>query len=293
MKKEQIKGSLLLFLAAIIWGVAFVAQSVGMDYVGPFTFNCVRTLIGGIVLIPCIAILNRGKVKKKTDFTEKKRLLLGGICCGVALTTGSTLQQFGIMYTTVGKAGFITAFYIIIVPILGLFLGKKCGVSVWISVVIALAGLYFLCITDGFSIGKGDIYVFLGAIAFSIHILVIDHFTQFNDGVKMSCIQFFVCGILCFVPMMLFEQPEISMILLAWKPILYAGVMSCGVAYTLQIVGQKNMNPTVASLILSLESVTSVIAGFLVLHQNLSHRELIGCGLMFVAIVLAQLPQKF
>lgn len=292
MKKEQIKGSLLLFLAAIIWGVAFVAQSVGMDYVGPFTFNCVRTLIGGLVLIPCIVFLNRGKVKKKTDFTEKKRLLLGGICCGVALTTGSTLQQFGIMYTTVGKAGFITAFYIIIVPILGLFLGKKCGLSVWISVVIALAGLYFLCITDGFSIGKGDIYVFLGAIAFSIHILVIDHFTQFNDGVKMSCIQFFVCGILCFVPMMLFEHPEISMILLAWKPILYAGVMSCGVAYTLQIVGQKNMNPTVASLILSLESVTSVIAGFLVLHQNLSHRELIGCGLMFVAIVLAQLPQK-
>lgn len=292
MKKEQIKGSLLLFLAAIIWGVAFVAQSVGMDYVGPFTFNCVRTLIGGIVLIPCIVFLNRGKVKKKTNFTEKKRLLLGGICCGIALATGSTLQQFGIMYTTVGKAGFITAFYIIIVPILGLFLGKKCGLSVWISVVIALAGLYFLCITDGFSIGKGDIYVFLGAIAFSIHILVIDYFTQFNDGVKMSCIQFFVCGILCFVPMMLFEHPEISMILLAWKPILYAGVMSCGVAYTLQIVGQKNMNPTVASLILSLESVTSVIAGFLVLHQNLSHRELIGCGLMFIAIVLAQLPQK-
>ena len=292
MKKEQIKGSLSLFLAAIIWGVAFVAQSVGMDYVGPFTFNCVRTLIGGIVLIPCIVFLNRGKVKKKTNFTEKKRLLLGGICCGVALATGSTLQQFGIMYTTVGKAGFITAFYIIIVPILGLFLGKKCGLSVWISVVIALAGLYFLCIMDGFSIGKGDIYVFLGAIAFSIHILVIDHFTQFNDGVKMSCIQFFVCGILCFVPMMLFEHPEISVILLAWKPILYAGVMSCGVAYTLQIVGQKNMNPTVASLILSLESVTSVIAGFLVLHQNLSHRELIGCGLMFIAIVLAQLPQK-
>ena len=160
MKKEQIKGSLSLFLAAIIWGAAFVAQSVGMDYVGPFTFNCVRTLIGGIVLIPCIAFLNRGKVRKKTYFTEKKRLLLGGICCGVALATGSTLQQFGIMYTTVGKAGFITAFYIIIVPILGLFLGKKCGLSVWISVVIALAGLYFLCITDGFSIGKGDIYVF-------------------------------------------------------------------------------------------------------------------------------------
>lgn len=292
MKKEQIRGSLLLLVAAIIWGSAFVSQSVGMEYVGPFTFNCVRSLIGGIVLIPCIAILNQGKSKKKMILSEKKRLLLGGACCGIALTTGSTLQQFGIMYTTVGKAGFITAFYIIIVPILGIFLGKKCGMSVWISVVIALAGLYFLCITDGFSIGKGDIYVFLCAIAFSVHILVIDYFTQFNDGVKLSCIQFFVCGIICFVPMVLFEHPEIGMILLAWKPILYAGVMSCGVAYTLQIVGQKHMNPTVASLILSLESVTSVIAGFLVLHQNLSQRELIGCGLMFVAIVLAQLPEK-
>lgn len=292
MKREQVRGSLLLLLAAIIWGSAFVSQSVGMEYVGPFTFNCVRSLIGGIVLIPCIAFLNRGKSKKKMTASEKKRLLLGGICCGIALTTGSTLQQFGIMYTTVGKAGFITAFYIIIVPILGMLLGKKCGMSVWISVVIALAGLYFLCITDGFSIGKGDIYVFLCALAFSVHILVIDYFTQFNDGVKMSCIQFFVCGIICFVPMMLFEHPEIGTILLAWKPILYAGVMSCGVAYTLQIVGQKHMNPTVASLILSLESVTSVIAGFFVLHQNLSQRELIGCVLMFIAIILAQLPQK-
>ena len=222
--------------------------------------------------------------------SEKKRLMIGGICCGIALAIGSTLQQFGIMYTTVGKAGFITAFYIIIVPILGLLLGKKCGLSVWISVMIALIGLYFLCITDGFSIGKGDSYVFLGALAFAIHILVIDYFTQFNDGVKMSCIQFFSCGIICFILMILFEHPEISTILLAWKPILYAGVLSCGVGYTLQMVGQKNMNPTVASLILSLESVISVIAGFLVLHQNLSQRELIGCTLMFIAIILAQLP---
>ena len=292
MKKEQIKGSLLLFLAAIIWGIAFVAQSVGMDYVGPFTFNCVRTLIGGIVLIPCIAFLNRGKVKKKTNFTEKKRLLLGGICCGIALATGSTLQQFGIMYTTVGKAGFITAFYIIIVPILGLFLGKKCGLSVWISVVIALAGLYFLCITDGFSIGKGDIYVFLGAIAFSIHILVIDYFTQFNDGVKMSCIQFFVCGAVSGAAMLLFEEPSVSALLSAWQPVLYAGVLSSGAGYTLQIIGQKGMNPTVASLILSLESVVSVLAGLLLLGETLSGREVLGCVLMSAAIVLAQLPQK-
>lgn len=291
MRQMKTKNALVLFLTAFIWGTAFVAQSLGMDNMEPFAFNGIRSIIGGIALLPCIFILDKLGMGKENKGTRKD-LILGGICCGVLLFAASSLQQHGIRYTTAGKAGFITAFYIIIVPILGLFLGKKCGLSVWISVVIALAGLYFLCITDGFSIGKGDIYVFLGAIAFSIHILVIDYFTQFNDGVKMSCIQFFVCGILCFVPMMLFEHPEISMILLAWKPILYAGVMSCGVAYTLQIVGQKNMNPTVASLILSLESVTSVIAGFLVLHQNLSHRELIGCGLMFIAIVLAQLPQK-
>ena len=290
------KNAMLLILTAFIWGTAFVAQSSGMDFMEPFTFNGIRNLIGAASLLPCIVLFKKMNEKNGNVAAvpgTKKDLIIGGVACGILLFTASSLQQIGLVYTTAGKAGFITAFYIIIVPILGLFLGKKCGLSVWISVVIALAGLYFLCITDGFSIGKGDIYVFLGAIAFSIHILVIDYFTQFNDGVKMSCIQFFVCGILCFVPMMLFEHPEISMILLAWKPILYAGVMSCGVAYTLQIVGQKNMNPTVASLILSLESVTSVIAGFLVLHQNLSHRELIGCGLMFIAIVLAQLPQKF
>ena len=292
MKKEQIKGSLLLFLAAIIWGVAFVAQSVGMDYVGPFTFNCVRTLIGGLVLIPCIAFLNRGKVKKKTDFTEKKRLLLGGICCGVALTTGSTLQQFGIMYTTVGKAGFITTFYIIIVPIIGLFFKKRCGLNVWAGVVLALAGLYFLCITEGFSIGYGDTMVFLCALAFSIHILVIDHFTELVDGVKMSCIQFFVAAIVSGVGMLVMEQPDIHNILAAWLPILYAGALSSGVGYTLQIIGQKGMNPTIASLILSLESVISVLAGMVILDEQLSSREILGCVLMFIAIVLAQLPEK-
>ena len=296
MNKFVLRQSLLLLLTATIWGVAFVAQSVGMDYVGPFTFNVMRSIIGGVVLLPCIALLRKinGKgnteAAKKMDGKERKTLFIGGIACGVLLCIASNLQQFGIMYTSVGKAGFITAFYIIIVPILGLLLGKKCGLSVWISVMIALIGLYFLCITDGFSIGKGDSYVFLGALAFAIHILVIDYFTQFNDGVKMSCIQFFSCGIICFIPMILFEHPEISTILLAWKPILYAGVLSCGVGYTLQMVGQKNMNPTVASLILSLESVISVIAGFLVLHQNLSQRELIGCALMFIAIILAQLP---
>ena len=191
-----------------------------------------------------------------------------------------------------GKAGFITAFYIVIVPIIGIFFGKKCGISVWIGVLLALAGLYFLCINEELTIGRGDVLVFFGALLFAVHIMVIDHFSPLVDGVTMSCIQFFVSGIICAVPMFLFEKPQLGQLLAAWQPILYAGVLSCGVAYTLQIIGQKGMNPTVASLILSLESVISVLAGMVILHQNLSSREVLGCVLMFAAILLAQLPQK-
>lgn len=294
MNKLQVRNSLLLFLTAFIWGVSFVAQSVGMDYVGPLTFNSVRSLIGGVVLIPCIWILQRIVPEKERQKKpeDKKSLITGGILCGVFLCLASNFQQMGIAHTSVGKAGFITAFYIIIVPILGLFLKKKCAPLVWAGVVLALAGLYFLCMTGGLSIGKGDALVFVGALLFSIHILVIDHFTVLADGVKMSCIQFFVSGTLSGIAMFLFEEPKIAGILAAWQPILYAGVLSCGVAYTLQIVGQRGMNPTVASLILSLESVISVLAGMILLSQHLSRRELTGCILMFAAIILAQLPQK-
>lgn len=297
MHSRQIRNSLILLLTAVIWGTAFVAQSVGMDYVGPFTFTCVRSLIGGVVLIPCIALLNRlggqpqVRAEKGKD-KENKKLVLGGICCGLALCTASCFQQFGILYTSVGKAGFITAFYIIIVPILGLFFGKKCGPLVWIGVVLALGGLYFLCMTESLYLGRGDALVFICACLFSVHILVIDYFTRYVDGVKMSCIQFFVCGILSGAAMLVFEKPELGQLLEAWKPILYAGVLSSGAGYTLQIVGQKDMNPTVASLILSLESVVSVLAGLLLLNQRLTSRELAGCVLMFTAIILAQLPQK-
>ncbi len=293
MSKQKIRNSLLLFLTALIWGFAFVAQSAGMEYVGPFTFNCIRSLIGGIFLIPCIGVLKKINPEPENAVAKDRRqLLLGGVCCGVAICVASSLQQFGIQYTTVGKAGFITAFYIIIVPLLGLFFKKRCGIFVWIGVILALAGLYFLCITEGFSIQKGDFLVFLCAIAFAVHILIIDYFTVRVDGVKMSCIQFLVCGLICAVPMLLFEHPDIRQILAAWQPILYAGVMSCGIAYTLQIVGQKGMNPTVASMILSLESVVSVLAGLALLGQTLSTREMIGCALMFAAIILAQLPER-
>ncbi len=298
MKTQQtsLGNSLLLLLTAAIWGVAFVAQSVGMDYVGPFTFNAVRCIIGAIVLLPVIWFFNRKKQPKESSEqdqkTDRKTLLLGGISCGIALCLASNFQQLGIQYTTVGKAGFITACYIVIVPILGIFLKKKCSPFVWVAVGMALIGLYLLCITDGFSIGKGDLLVLICAFLFSFHILIIDYFSPKADGVKMSCIQFLVCGILSGIPALLLENPQISSILAAWMPVLYAGIFSCGVAYTLQIIGQKNMNPTIASLILSLESCISVLAGWIILGQSLSTREILGCVIMFCAIILAQLPQK-
>lgn len=297
MKKQvSLKNPLLLLLTATIWGVAFVAQSVGGDQVGDFTFNFVRNIIGCIVLLPVICFLGRrtDKAVKSSDENpqERKTLLLGGLICGIFLCLASNFQQVGIRYTSVGKAGFITACYIVIVPILGLFLKKKCSPFIWVAVVMALIGLYLLCIKDGFSIGKGDILVFICAILFSLQILAVDHFSPKVNGVKLSCLQFLVCGILSAIPAFLFESPNVQIMLLAWKPILYAGVLSCGVAYTLQIIAQKGMNPTVASLIMSLESCISVLAGWLILKQNLSSRELIGCVIMFAAIVLAQMPEK-
>ncbi len=294
MKKQAISAAELL-LTAFIWGVAFVAQSVGMDYIGPFTFNCVRSIIGGLVLIPLVVILGKKNRADKTmeEAKEyKKNTVIGGICCGICLCVASCFQQFGIMHTTVGKAGFITALYIIIVPILGIFMKKKVAPIVWGSSVIAIVGFYLLSISGQVSINKGDILVLICAVLFSLHILVIDYFSPRGEGVTISCIQFFTSGILCGIMMFLFENPQIGEILAAYLPILYAGVMSCGVAYTLQIVGQKNMDPTVASLILSLESVFSALAGWLILGQGLSTKELIGCGLVFVAVLLAQMPEK-
>lgn len=302
-----------MLLTASIWGVAFVAQSVGMDYVGPLTFNCVRSLLGGAVLIPCIWFLNWFQDKKEGGAPTPKgegkkenqrKLIVGGVLCGIFLCLATNFQQMGIAYTTVGKAGFITAFYIVIVPILGMLFHRKCGPFVWLGVFLALSGLYFLCmggegaqmagegVFPGIPIGKGDFLVFIGALLFSVHIMVIDYFTERVDGVKMSCIQFWVCGALSGAAMFLVEEPHLTDILLAWQPILYAGVLSCGVAYTLQIVAQRGMNPTVASLILSLESVISVLAGMLLLGQRMAAREALGCVLMFAAIILAQLPER-
>ena len=295
---NKTKNTFLLLLTAFIWGVAFVAQSVGMDYVGPLTFNASRFIIGAIFLIPCIAFLDKLKEKENQAACKnipaapqnKKVLITGGICCGIAIAAASTLQQYGIAYTTVGKAGFITALYIVIVPILGIFLKRKPRLIIWFSVLLALVGLYFLCMTDSLSFSKGDTLVLLCAFVFSLHIMIIDHFSPMVDGVRMSCIQFAVAGILCGIPALIFEHPTFSSLIAAWAPILYAGILSCGVAYTLQIVAQKNYDPTVASLLLSLESVFSVLAGWVILHQALSPREIFGCVLVFIAIILVQLP---
>lgn len=294
MNKFILRQSLLLFLTAVIWGVAFVAQSAGMDYVGPFTYNGVRCILGGMVLLPCIALLDRVRGEQESKNMEHggRKLLAGGLCCGVLLFAASSFQQVGIQYTTVGKAGFITALYILIVPILGIFIHKKAGFKVWIGVAFAVCGLYLLCMKGGFQLEKGDALILICAVIFSLHILVIDYFSPQVDGVRMACIQFWICGVLSMILCFVLEKPDIRDILAAWKPICYGGFMSCGVAYTLQIVGQRGMNPTVASLILSLESVVSVIAGFLILHQTMSRRELLGCCLMVVAIVLAQLPDR-
>ena len=289
---DRMKNNILLVLTALIWGCAFVAQSVGMDYVGPFTFNMARFLIGAIVLLPVIWFMDRQRKTGAEKGAGQKTLIIGGICCGIALAVASTLQQWGILFTTVGKAGFITAMYIVIVPLLGIFIGKKVRPLIIGCVAIAVVGFYFLCMTESLCLGLGDFLVLLCAIAFSIHILVIDHFSPKVDGVKMSAIQFLTAAIISAVPTLLWEQPVFTEILQAWQPVLYAGVMSCGVAYTLQIIAQKNADPTVASLLLSLESVFSVLAGWVLLGQELSLKELFGCVLIFCAIILAQLPEK-
>lgn len=314
MNKTVFRHSLLLILAATIWGTAFVAQSVGMDYVGPYTFTAIRNFIGCIVLLPFIFLMDRKSktpcentgdentdmLAEKNVMADKvicqkidKKLIIGGICTGTALCIASNLQQYGIMYTSVGKSGFITALYIVLVPVFGLVIGHRQSGRMWIAIAIAVVGMYFLCMTTGsFAIQTGDMILLLCAASFAVQILLIDHFSALVNPVKLAWCQFLVCGILSSIPMFALEHPTISGIMGGWTSILYAGALSTGVAYTIQVVAQRGMNPAIASLIMSLESVISVIAGWLLLNQHLSSRELVGCLLMFAAIIIVQLPEK-
>lgn len=278
----------MLFLAALIWGFAFAFQSQGMEHMGPMTFNGIRFLIGAVVVITVIFLFRKPGENKEVSKKDIKVTVLGGIICGLCLFVASSLQQFGIQYTSVGKAGFLTTLYIILVPIIGIFFKRKVSVFVWFGAILSVIGMYLLCVSETMSINKGDIFAFCCAIVFAFHILSVDYFAPKTNGIVLSCIQFFTSGICSMICALIFEQPTFGEIISGIGPLLYVGVMSSGVAYTLQILGQKNADPTIASLIMSLESAVSVLGGWLILHQKLTVKELLGCLLMFVAVIFVQ-----
>lgn len=299
MKQNNLKGSLILCTASLIWGLAFVAQSDAADLVPPFTFNALRSFIGAAALFVFYKITNR---KRKEGFFPadkalKKQYYLAAAVCGLMLAISVNLQQFGLAAYPNGAAaeargGFITALYVVLVPVISFFTGKKTSPVIWLSVLVALSGFYLLCLSGGVGgIYLGDLLIFICAVSFSLHILSIDKFVGITGGVKLSVMQFTVVGVLSSVLALIFERPELSNILSAAPQILYLGIMSSGVAYTLQIVGQKYAEPSVASLSMSLESVFAALGGWIISGNSLSVKEFCGCALVFAAIITAQLPE--
>lgn len=289
---NKIRQTVFPVTAALIWGTAFVAQSVGAEYIKPFAFNALRFVIGFLFLL-AMCIIKRGVFHTGTSRASMKHLVVGGTICGALMTLATVVQQKGLETTSPGKAGFITALYIVIVPIMGIFMKKKTPRTMLVSVPLAVVGLYLLCVTEGFSVSSGDLYVFLCAFCFSAHIMVIDYYTQFVDGVELSCLQFFTAGIFAWIGTFISgEMPTVEAIQICLVPLLYLGICSSGIAYTLQILAQKGSNPTVVSILLSLESVFAVLAGAVILGDTMSIREYIGCVVMLVAVVFAQLPNK-
>lgn len=315
MYKNPIKGATLLLIGSFIWGTTFVAQSMGTNHLDAFSFNCIRNFIGVFALIPVLlwqiytkpkdmnSVQNTTYCDNSPTYFQKghsledlrlvftKDLFLGGIICGTALCLASNFQQMGIEHSTVGKSAFITTLYIVLVPLLGLFLKKKLPVQIWCGVILAMIGLYLLCMKDeAFVLEIGDIYLLLCALFFTIQITAVDYFAPKVNCIALSMMQFFVTAVLSGICMIFNELPTLENILGATIPLLYAGVLSSGVAYTFQIIGQKHLAPTIASLIMSLESVFATLAGWVVLHEVLSTKELIGCGLVFTAVILTQIP---
>lgn len=295
---KKLYGSLALLLAACSWGFGFIAQSVGMDSIGPFTFQSVRSFVATAALFLLILVMDA--LKKRKGVWEKptpealRYQWKGGIVCGLVFTVAACLQQIGLQYTTPGKAGFLTSMYILIVPILGLFLGKKPPKKIWFCIFLGVCGMYFLSIQagTGLALGRGDGLEALGAVGFAFHILVIGHYAPHIDGVRLSCIQFFVSAVICAVPMLVLEHPSMTALIAAGTAILYAGAVSGSCGYTLQIIGQKYAEPVTATLLMSLESVFSMVGGVLLLRQVPSCRELLGAGLILIAVVLIQLPER-
>lgn len=301
MRKNNLLSSALLLLAAIIWGFAFVAQNTLSDTVPPFTVNAIRSLIASVALIPVAYVTRRMNGKKLREETpaDRKKLIKAGVFCGILLCISVNLQQFGIALYPDGApveahSGFLTALYILFVPIFGLFLKKRPGPFVLIAVVIAIVGLYLLCLSDGFDgLYTGDIVVLICGMSFALQILCVDHFIDEVDGVKLSAIQFFVTGVLSAILMLIFEKPDMGAILAAWQPLLYLSLLSSAGGYTLQIIGQKHAeSPTLASILMSMESVFATIGGILFMGVIPKSAELIGCGVMFLSIIIAQLPES-
>ena len=293
------KGNIFLILAAIVWGMGLVSQQAGMDYLGPLSFTAVRCTLGGLSMIPLVMFLQKSKANEHEAQNQKqseKGIFKASFFCALALMSLILLQQYGLLHTSVGKAGFITALYILITPVSGKFLlHKPVAKNTWIGVAVALVGMYFLCLTGGIDgINLGDVIMLFAAIAASTHMHVVDHFVAKYDPVKLSCYQFTMVGLMCFIPALIFEGDVFTLeyIKLSAIPILYAGLASCAVGYTFQIIGQKYTEPNTASLLLSMETVFALLAGWVILGEVLAGREYLGCAIMFAAIIIAQLPDK-
>ncbi len=290
--KERMQGTLALLLGTFIWGMAFIAQSVGMETIGPFTFQAIRCMLGVIFLF-LVTFFFDWKIGMRASLQKwnNKKLWISGIICGAALFAATSLQQVGLVYTAPGKAGFLTAMYIVLVPVLGIFVHRKPGINAVVSVLLALVGLYLLSFTDMGSINIGDILLSGCALAFAVQILLIDRFAPDLDGLRLNCVQSLVVSLLS-VPCIFLNRETVGLqtILDCWLPLCFAGIFSMGVAYSMQIIGQKRLDPTAASLIMSLESVFAALGGWLILHNTMTPSELTGCTLVFAGVIVSQVP---
>ena len=290
--KKQLTGSIYLSIAVLIWGSTFVAQSVGMDKVGPFTFQACRCALAVLFLVPVIALFEAGSIKEYGKKWLDKELWKAGILCGLALFAAASLQQVSMVDTDAGKAGFLTALYVVLVPLIGLFLGQKLKINVAVSIILAVVGLYLLSAMGMGSIVTGDLLLLGCALCFAVQITLIDHLGSKVDGLRLNCIQCLIVAVLSALCMFFTEEPKMGDILSCWLPIGYAGVLSMGVAYSLQVLGQQKLEPTAATIIMSMESVVAALSGWLILHESMSKRELLGCALVFLAVILSQISFK-
>ncbi|MBP8912415.1 MAG: DMT family transporter [Phycisphaerae bacterium] len=289
MQTKTLKSDSLLLLAAFFWGTTFVAQRRGMEYIGPMTYNTVRFAVGALTVLP-IALTARRSERTKHVENHRRFLLWGSALAGLALFGGAAMQQMGLVYTPAGKAGFITSLYVVLVPIAGLFLGHRCGLSAWVAAALAVIGLYLLSAAESLALGRGDLLVLIGAFFWTLHVLTIDYLAKRANPLHIACLQFAICSLLSLPAALVFERVALSSILQATGPILYAGIFSAGVAFTLQVVCQRTSPPSHAAILMSLETVFAALSGYLVLHERFTPRDLVGCALMFAALMVVQLP---